>query len=217
MKTRAFVTILVTAATAAGATIAGCSGSNNPSNTSTNGSTAGTTGTGTTTGTAASSSSTTTGTDTNTTSSASSTGTTVSDAGAEDAAVAACPSGLQDKITTCTATDLQVCVKGCGPDLPMGSAQPNLGTKTCTCTTGVYQCANCAYISPLPGCYVEATPAPTCEAGVADKLPCGTACTGMGTGNDVCSIVSDAGKTEGCVCITGGAGTNVWTCATTPW
>jgi hypothetical protein len=216
MKTRAFVTILVTAATTAGATMAGCSGSNNPSNTETNTSTGETTGTSAATMTTTGASSSSTATGASTSSASSTAGTTVSDAGAGDGGVPACPSGLEDKITTCTATDLQVCVKGCGPDLPAGSTLgSNLGTKQCTCTAGTYVCADCSYISPLPLCYQEANPAPTCEAGVADKLPCGTPCT-TGTGNDVCSTVSDAGKTEGCVCITGGGG-NVWTCATTPW
>jgi hypothetical protein len=32
----------------------------------------------------------------------------------------------------------------------------------------------------------------------------------------VCTMLSDAGKTEGCVCIAGSAG-NVWTCATQWW
>jgi hypothetical protein len=35
------------------------------------------------------------------------------------------------------------------------------------------------------------------------------------TGN-VCTIVTDAGKTDGCVCIAGSAG-NVWTCQTQWW
>ena len=127
----------------------------------------------------------------------------------------ACPSGLEDKITTCDAGDLQECVKGCGPDLPPGSSQSNLGTKACTCTSGVYQCADCGHIAPLPACYVESMTPPACAADVADKLACSTPCP-PSTGNDVCTTVSDAGKSEGCVCIAGSAG-DVWTCATLPW
>ena len=131
------------------------------------------------------------------------------------AGLPACPSGLEDKITTCDAGALQECVKGCGPDLPPGSSQSELGTKACTCTSGVYQCADCDYIDPLPTCYVEGMTPPACAADVADKLPCSTPCP-PSTGNDVCTTVSDAGKSEGCVCITGSAG-DVWTCATLPW
>jgi hypothetical protein len=127
-----------------------------------------------------------------------------------------CVSGLQDKITTCMPTDVQGCQKGCGPDLPAGSAQgTTLGQKTCTCTAGVYQCGNCAYISPLPACYVESATPSACEAGVADKGACTTVCP-PSTGNDVCTMTTDAGKNDGCVCIAGAAG-NVWTCATLPW
>jgi hypothetical protein len=32
----------------------------------------------------------------------------------------------------------------------------------------------------------------------------------------LCTIQSDAGKTQGCVCISAGSG-NVWTCATQWW
>lgn len=217
MNTRALATILLTTVASAGAAMAGCSGSNNPSTSNSTGTgTANTTSgnTGTNTGSNSNTSTASSSASTTTTTTSTQTGTAASDAGT-DSGVPTCPSGLQDKITPCTASDLQQCTKGCGPDLPAGSAESNLGTKTCTCTTGVYQCADCSYISPLPLCYQQSATAPACEAGVADKLPCGTPCT-TGTGNDVCLTTSDAGKSEGCVCITGGAG-NVWTCATVPW
>ncbi len=113
------------------------------------------------------------------------------------------------------------CEKGCGPDLPAGALQKNLGNKLCSCNgvagqTGVYTCGTCVYESPLPGCYVISATASACAAGVADKLPCTTPCAGDGTGNDVCTLVTDAGKQDGCVCITGSSGP-VWTCATLPW
>lgn len=217
MKTRTLATLLLTAAAAAPSPIAGCSGSNNPSTTNESAnSSAGASTAATPAGGSSSSSAASTSSASSASAPVDSGAGAVGDAGA-DAAIAACPSGLEDKVTTCTATDLQQCVKGCGPDLPPDSGQSDLGTKVCTCTAGTYVCADCSYIDPLPACYVEsATPLP-CEAGVADKLACSTPCTtGTSTGNDVCTTVSDAGKSEGCVCITGSAG-DVWTCATLPW
>jgi hypothetical protein len=127
-----------------------------------------------------------------------------------------CPSTLKDKVTTCTVGVDPSCTKGCGPDLPAGSSQSNLGNKTCTCMTGVYQCGSCVYESPLPGCYVESATPPACDATVVDKGTCTTPCSGAGTGNDVCAMITDAGKSAGCVCIQGSTGP-VWTCATLPW
>jgi hypothetical protein len=122
---------------------------------------------------------------------------------------------VTDKVTTCTTGTSPDCTKGCGPDLPAGGSQTNLGTKTCTCTAGTYNCATCVYQSPLPACYQPgATPA-MCAAGTANKGACTTPCTGTGTGG-VCTIVTDAAKTDGCVCIAGSSG-NVWTCATQWW
>jgi hypothetical protein len=118
-------------------------------------------------------------------------------------------------MTTCTVGVDPSCSKGCGPDLANGSSQPNLGNKTCTCTAGVYVCSDCVYESPLPTCYTEGASPPACDGTVADKAPCTTPCT-TGTGNDVCTMTTDAGKAAGCVCITGATG-DVWTCATLPW
>jgi hypothetical protein len=132
----------------------------------------------------------------------------VSDAGV-------CPSTLKDKMTTCTVGTDPACTKGCGPDLPSGSSQSNLGNKTCTCTAGVYVCSDCVYESPPPVCFTEGASPPACDPTVADKGACTTPCT-TGTGNDVCTMTTDAGKAAGCVCITG-ATSNVWTCATLPW
>jgi len=122
-----------------------------------------------------------------------------------------CPSGLQDKVTTCTATD-PTCVKGCGPDMA-GGVNNNLGYKTCSCNTGtmVYTCQSCVYQQPLPSCYAAgATPA-ACGADVASKVACTTLCGG------VCTQLSDAGKTQGCVCVTNSAGASEYTCATQWW
>lgn len=216
MKTRSFITIILTAATAAGSAIAGCSGSNNPSNPSgTDNSTGNSTSNNTSGNSSTTSTANSTGSSTSTGAS-SAAGSSASVAGGTDGGLPACASGLQDKITTCTATDVQQCVKGCGPDLPAGSTQGStLGTKTCTCMTGVYQCANCNYLPTLPLCYMESATPSVCEAGTADKLACTTPCT-TGTGNDVCTLTTDAGKSDGCVCIVGSTG-NVWTCATLPW
>lgn len=128
-----------------------------------------------------------------------------------------CPSTLKDKMTTCMTGVDPTCFKGCGPDLPAGSAPPgNLGTKPCICQTGVYQCQTCNYETPTPGCYVpSATPA-TCPSTTVDKGACTTPCSGNGTGNDVCTITTDANKLEGCVCIMGSTGP-IWTCATQWW
>jgi hypothetical protein len=230
MNIRSFASILLTSAATVGGTLAGCSSSNPPS-TTTN---AGVTNPPSTTANAGATSSSasnppsggsssslagamTTSASTGTGTSAASSGTTEADSGTAptEAGAMACVSGLEDKVTTCTATSLQQCTKGCGPDLPAGSSQTTLGTKTCTCTAGVYDCGACAYESPLPLCYQASATASMCAGGVADKLPCTTPCT-TGTGNDVCTTISDAGKAEDCVCIMASTG-NVWTCATSPW
>jgi hypothetical protein len=112
----------------------------------------------------------------------------------------------------------QPCSKGCGPDLPTGSPPPgNLGTKTCSCgSAGVYTCASCVYQSPLPGCYQPSATPPACAAGAADKTACMTPCSGNGTGNDVCTLTTDAGKVDGCVCVQSKTGP-LWTCQTQWW
>jgi hypothetical protein len=134
---------------------------------------------------------------------------------------AACPSGLQDKITTCTAGMTPACVEGCGPDLPAGSSQPNLGTKTCTCNTaGVYTCADCTYEATIAACYVPATTPPACPAGVANEVACTAACSpSTASPPGPCTFTTDAGKLDGCVCVmesTTAAGP-VWSCATEWW
>jgi hypothetical protein len=199
-----------------------CSSSNNPTNPGfTNNSTtnvvnSSTTGVGNTTtaGNTGGGGTTTTGaTGTNT---GAGTTTTAGDAGGGGGDGGICPSTLQDKITTCTPGVDPTCIKGCGPDLPTGSPPPaNLGTKQCLCQTGVYQCQACVYESPLPTCYQPSATPPACAAGTVNKGTCTTPCT-TGTGNDVCTMTSDAGKAQGCVCVQASAGP-VWTCATQWW
>jgi hypothetical protein len=119
----------------------------------------------------------------------------------------ACPAGLLDKVTTCNASSPR-CVKGCGPDTATG----NLGSKACSCNTStlVYNCQTCSYPNPLPSCYQPGASPQTCASGVVNGAACATAC---GT---VCTQVTDAGKTDGCVCIQLSSGTQ-WTCATRWW
>lgn len=150
---------------------------------------------------------------------ATSSGTTAppGDGGAAAGDASLCASSLKDKITTCTTGVDPSCLKGCGPDLAAGSPPPgNLGTKDCLCQTGVYQCQACIYQMPLPGCYQPSATPPACDPTTADKGTCTTPCSGNGTGNDVCTIMSDAGKLEGCVCIQESTGPT-WTCATQWW
>jgi hypothetical protein len=82
------------------------------------------------------------------------------------------------------------------------------------CASGTYSCGTCVYESPLPACYQPSATPPVCASGTANKGTCTTPCSGSMSG--VCTMLSDAGKTEGCVCIAGSAG-NVWTCATQWW
>jgi hypothetical protein len=119
----------------------------------------------------------------------------------------ACPAGLLDKTTACTAAT-PTCIKGCGPN----TATANLGTKDCSCnlSTMVYNCQMCAYPNPLPMCYAPAPTPPACVSGVADGVACTTPCGG------VCTLVTDAGKTDGCVCVQGSSSTK-WSCATQWW
>jgi hypothetical protein len=116
-------------------------------------------------------------------------------------------------MTACTATT-PTCAKGCGPDLSGGGT---LGTKSCSCNQGtmVYNCLDCAYETPLPACYAPpATAVPACAAGTADKASCTTICAGTASG--ICTITTDAGKTDGCVCVMG-ASAPQWTCQTQWW
>ncbi len=109
------------------------------------------------------------------------------------------------------------CTKGCGPDV---TSTTDLGTKSCACniaagaTAGTYLCGQCQYPQPLPACYAPATNAgvadpPACASGVADKVACTAACSG------VCTVMSDAGKLEGCVCVQ--LTTLEWSCQTQWW
>jgi hypothetical protein len=140
----------------------------------------------------------------------------IGDASVDVSTPTLCPSTLKDLITTCVVGVDPSCLKGCGPELPTGSPAPgNLGTKSCVCQVGVYQCQACVYESPLPTCYQPSAAPPTCGQTTVDQGPCTTPCT-TGTGDDVCTLMSDAGKLEGCVCIMGAAGP-VWTCATLWW
>jgi hypothetical protein len=133
---------------------------------------------------------------------------------ASDAGPPACPPGLEDKSTLCEA-GAPTCVEGCGPDLPAGSTQTNLGSKSCACSVGVYECAVCVYETPLAACYQPAATPPACAMDVGDKLACGTVCTGSG-GPGPCTIITDTGRQDGCVCIMGSTA-QVWTCATEWW
>ena len=140
-----------------------------------------------------------------------------SDANAGDGAVPACDPNLKDKTTTCMpGIDPPTCNKGCGPELPGGTTY--IGNKACNCgSSGVWTCGSCSYVTPLPACYQPSASPSACAATVADKNPCTTPCSGNGTGNDVCTLTTDAGKSDGCVCIVGNMGTPVWTCQTRWW
>jgi hypothetical protein len=145
------------------------------------------------------------------------------DAETEGGSLVACVN-VTANVTTCAPESTPECDKGCGPDLPPDAGQPQLGTKACTCTPsdagdagGVYKCADCAYLSPEPACYQYAEggpPACALDAGVVgDKLACTTPCVG-GTTSGVCTLVTDAGSTQGCVCVPNAAGASIWTCQT---
>ncbi|HXX68669.1 MAG TPA: hypothetical protein VEK07_15885 [Polyangiaceae bacterium] len=234
MNALSWTRVGLTALLAACATAAACSSGNNstaPQTTSTSSSTAG----------ASSSSSSSTGTTTGSSSSAAgipdSGGAGTGDAGNGGAADggstdggsdgAASPAACVDvtaNVTPCTPGSTPECVKGCGPDLPPDAAQPQLGTKACMCAVsdagdagGIYTCADCAYLSPEPACYqyaVGGPPACATDAGtVADKMPCTAPCVG-GTSSGVCTIVTDAGSTQGCVCVPNSSGADIWTCQT---
>lgn len=119
----------------------------------------------------------------------------------------ACPSGLLDNVTACTSAS-PACIKGCGPK----TMTAHLGTKGCSCnlSTMVYTCQACAYPTPLPACYMPAATPPACASGVADGVACTTPCSG------VCTLITDAGKVDGCVCVQG-SGSAAWSCATQWW
>lgn len=145
------------------------------------------------------------------------------DGGSDAGTVLACVN-VTANLTACTFGSTPECDKGCGPDLPPDSGQPQLGTKACTCTAtdagdagGVYTCADCAYLAPEPACYRYAEggpPACVLDAGaVGDKLPCTTPCVG-GSSSGVCTVVTDAGSTQGCVCVPNSSGADIWTCQT---
>ena len=233
MKAVWMATFAVAALAEVAVSATGCSSSNSPSTTSatsgvstgddsgsgaTTSSGGGSTSSGATgaTGAGASTSSGSTGDTTGGSSSGASTSSGTSSGGSAESCDDVVDGGVDDKITTCTTGTSPACAKGCGPDLPAGSSQENLGNKTCTCNAGVYTCADCVYESPLPSCYMpaSATP-PACPAGAANKASCTAPCSGSGT-DGVCAMVSDAGKAQGCVCVAGSSA-NVWTCATQWW
>jgi hypothetical protein len=198
-------------------TTTGSSTGTTTASTTTGTTTSGTTTAGTTTGGATTSGTTTAGTTTGGTSGTTTAGTTTGgattgSATGGDAGGVVCPDGLEDKMTACTATTV-ACTKGCGPDLSGGGT---LGQKTCTCNQGtmVYNCADCVYETPLPACYMPAATVPACAAGTADKASCTTICAGTASG--ICTITTDAGKTDGCVCVMG-ASAPQWTCQTQWW
>jgi hypothetical protein len=117
-------------------------------------------------------------------------------------------------MTACTASS-PTCNKGCGPNLPGGTSQ--LGEKSCSCNVGtlVYNCLDCVYEAPLPACYTApATPAPACPAGTTNGASCTTVCSGTASG--VCTLTTDAGKVDGCVCVMGTTAPS-WACATQWW
>jgi hypothetical protein len=153
-------------------------------------------------------------------------GTVVGDGGSGDAGggigdsgLAVCPDGLKDKTTTCTAGTTPSCSDPCGPDLPAGSAQKSLGTKTCSCPSGVYTCLDCVYETPPPACYTVTGTPPACTGTVGNGLACTTQCVDGTPGP--CTISVDAGtgvaaKSDGCVCIMSSSGLT-WACATEWW
>jgi hypothetical protein len=153
-------------------------------------------------------------------------GTAVGDSGGGDAGggtgdggMAVCPDGLKDKTTTCTAGTTPSCSDPCGPDLPAGSAQKSLGTKTCSCPSGVYTCQDCVYETPPPACYTVTGTPPACTGTVGNGLACTTQCVDGTPGP--CTISVDAGtgvaaKTDGCVCVMSSSGLT-WACATEWW
>jgi hypothetical protein len=112
-----------------------------------------------------------------------------------------CPASITDKSTTCTAEGL-ACPKTCGIE--------NKGTKTCTCTAGVFVCESvaptCHYAAGTAlDCYRLPTPVPACPAATVHNGTCSaTACM-------PCSGYADSqgvAKTGYCVCV----GTQ-WKCA----
>jgi hypothetical protein len=65
----------------------------------------------------------------------------------------------------------------------------------------------------LPTCYAATSP-PACASGVVDGAACTTPCSGGASG--VCTVPTDAGKTDGCVCVQGSSSSK-WSCATQWW
>jgi hypothetical protein len=103
----------------------------------------------------------------------------------------------------------------CGPIVSGGNY---LGEKTCSCNQGegVYNCAACAYESPLPACESAPPAMAMCLTGTENGNECTTPCEG-GSVSGVCTIVTDGGKMDGCVCIERAADQIVWSCAAQWW
>jgi hypothetical protein len=132
------------------------------------------------------------------------------DAGARYTAM--CASGVKNKGTCVTATDVQ-CANTCGPN--------KAGYKNCDCFTDVWSCPKCEYASGDYACYrlpdpIEACPVDPNDAGIT--LPTvGSACTRAACspcGSATLSSYLDSGgspKVGYCVCGDG----QKWTCAST--
>jgi len=132
------------------------------------------------------------------------------DAGARYTAM--CASGVKNKGTCVTATDVQ-CTNTCGPN--------KAGYKNCDCFTDVWSCPKCEYAPGDYACYrlpdpIEACPVDPNDAGAT--LPTvGSACTRAACspcGSATLNAYLDSGgspKVGYCVCGDG----QKWTCAST--
>jgi hypothetical protein len=133
-------------------------------------------------------------------------GSTTGAGGAGGSNVALCPTTISDKVTPCVA-GADVCPKTCGVE--------SKGSKTCTCTGGVYVCD-----AAVGACKYPAGTDLACYKLPATVAACGTpspvsnsACT---AGDCMaCSGYLDSGmvaKTGFCVCV-GVVGAKKWRCA----
>jgi len=107
-----------------------------------------------------------------------------------------CPTSITDKSTTCTTEGL-ACPKTCGVE--------SKGSKTCTCTAGVFVCESVAPTCHYPAgadltCYHLPSPVPACPTGTVSNGACtDAACMPCSGYNDS----SGSAKTGYCVCVSG--------------
>jgi hypothetical protein len=116
----------------------------------------------------------------------------------------------ETKGAACT-TEGQACNKTCGPQ--------SVGTKSETCTAGVYVEGSCVFdctnTNTNWACYAGLATAPMCETGTQASMPCTAAACAPCQGSYLDS--SGASKVGGCVCA-GTAGSEKWSCASsTAW